>query len=338
MLTLTCPTCGQRVQGDDAFAGKHVLCPGCNATFTVPAATSATAITDNPPLPPYVGTDDRPSNDDLPMPPLKKAVPHIMIRWIPILIVTAVLLTGVCLLMPVTGRVREAPVRTQSTNNLKQIGLAMHSFHDNHKRMPFNGTVPAAADDPTSGSWAFQLLPYCDHQALFHQLAKDVGVSTYMCPGRTRPSHCTTGAWTDYCINPWINDPQNGAANAQDANRTLGKITDGTSNTIFAGHGSVDKDLYGSNVAIAQSTDIFKGGNPALARASTTNRRDEAGKRELTWGGPFPIGALMCMCDSTVKQFGYANFTGGVIRNGVADGGLAVFLTPAGNEVAILPD
>ena len=38
MLEFLCPTCGKRVQGDDSFAGKTVVCPGCNATITAPGA------------------------------------------------------------------------------------------------------------------------------------------------------------------------------------------------------------------------------------------------------------------------------------------------------------
>ena len=64
-----------------------------------------------------------------------------------------------------------------------------------------------------------------------------------MCPGRGRPALCTgnggPGAWTDYFLNPFIHDP-NGAFDAPDKKLTLVQMTDGTPNTIFAGHGQIN--------------------------------------------------------------------------------------------------
>jgi len=56
--------------------------------------------------------------------------------------------------------VREAAARTQAVNNLKCIGLAMHNYHDMHKRLP-----PAAICDATGRpllSWRVALLPFVD--------------------------------------------------------------------------------------------------------------------------------------------------------------------------------
>src|SRR5262249_21653837 len=148
-----------------------------------------------------------------------------------------------------------------------------------------------------------------------------------MCPGRGRPGPCTTGAWTDFMINPFLNDPD-GKVDAPDVKLTLINIKDGTSHTIYAGHGMISPKQYGSNVAHAQSTTILKGGQPALARKSTKNQRDTDNDASLSWGSPFPQGAAMVMCDGTVRFFPYT-LSGGVVVNGVADGGFAVFLTPA---------
>ncbi len=350
MLEFICPTCGKRVQGDDAFAGKHVVCPGCNATMTAPGSappTSDTAIAEGaypPPRELAVSTDGAFSEGLLPpepsVPSLRKAAPHFIARMMPYLVVLAVVVTLVALLVPSVEKVRESAARTQSANNLKQISLCFASFHDVNKRLPFNGNLPAAADDPKSGSWAWQILPYIDSAPMFHNPPnpnQGSGIQAYMCPGRGRQSFCTTGPWTDYAINPWVNDHLNGAANAPDIQRTKIDITDGTSNTIFVGHGSIDPLLYSGNVAIAQSTDIFKGGDPALARRSTTNQHDTRGDASLTWGGPFPQGALIGMGDGTVRMFPYS-MAAGVIRNGSGDTGFARFLTPTGGEAVTIPE
>jgi hypothetical protein len=255
---------------------------------------------------------------------------------------------GVGLMFMGIGNVQGAAARTQSINNLKQIGLAFQSFHDANKRLPFNGSnqavgnvkysATAIAGNPTSGSWAFQILPYMEEIQMYNAIDKTRGIKTDMCPGRSRPQvEAGGGAWTDYFINGYVNDPnQASKPDAPDNKRTLIGISDGTSNTIIVGHGNITLADYTKNANVAGSTNIFVGGtvgtlrsgnNGATNPGGVTLSKDSAAAPGIgSWGGPFPQGALMAMGDGTVRMFPYTtpNFS--------------AFLTPTGNENTILPD
>src|SRR5262249_40393880 len=75
------------------------------------------------------------------------------------------------LLIPAVQKVREAAARTQSMNNLKQIGLAMHSYHDVSGSLP-PAYVPSKDGKPQL-TWRGLILPYIDQNALYKEFKLD---------------------------------------------------------------------------------------------------------------------------------------------------------------------
>lgn len=88
-----------------------------------------------------------------------------------LLVVIAIVGVLSAMLVPAVQRVRESAARVQCSNNLHQIGLAIHHHTSVRKRFPTAVRVPANAADPQS--LAVALAPYCDNNAALWQCPKD---------------------------------------------------------------------------------------------------------------------------------------------------------------------
>jgi prepilin-type N-terminal cleavage/methylation domain-containing protein/prepilin-type processing-associated H-X9-DG protein len=90
---------------------------------------------------------------------------------IELLVVIAIIAILIALLVPAVQKVREAANRTQCQNSLKQIGLALHNYHDVQKHLPF-GKGPAYAGAAGYARWSVhsQILPYIEQDPLYRAL------------------------------------------------------------------------------------------------------------------------------------------------------------------------
>ncbi|HZZ78099.1 MAG TPA: DUF1559 domain-containing protein [Gemmataceae bacterium] len=133
---------------------------------------------------------------------------------IELLVVIAIIAILIALLVPAVQKVREAAARTQCVNNLKQIGLALHSFHDANKRLPpgaANDTAPfgtATSGGQWGSSWMVYILPYIDQAPLYTRwqftgssgytnannraLAHNLFLAVYRCPSSPVPQWANT--------------------------------------------------------------------------------------------------------------------------------------------------
>ena len=93
---------------------------------------------------------------------------------IELLVVIAIIAVLVALLLPAVQQAREAARRTECKNNLKQLGLALHKYHDSYNQFP-PGWIdayqrPATANPYSGWGWNAFLLPYIDQSPLYNQL------------------------------------------------------------------------------------------------------------------------------------------------------------------------
>lgn len=171
----------------------------------------------------------------------------------------------VALLLPAVQQAREAARRTQSRNNLKQIGLALHNYHDTFNKFPEGTVVESATEVEDRLSWQVSILPYIDQAPLYNGFdmrkpfnrQPDESFVTVRIPVYTNPSlpfarGFEMGGSTDYVgiaglgvDGPKKKPGDKGAgAFAYDHPRGIRDITDGTSNTVIVGDVSGDRGFW----------------------------------------------------------------------------------------------
>lgn len=260
-----------------------------------------------------------------------------------LLVVIAIIGVLIALLLPAVQQAREAARRTQCRNNLKQIGLSLHTYHDTF------GKLPAYRNSGHWG-WAAATLPYIEQDNLYElcgvngytfpnavnsipsanaQTALKTVLPSMVCPSSTAPETFTQdsveygaisyAASRGYGQAGWDSDKaaNTGAINAEGLK--FAAITDGLSNTFAVGETSI---RYGGWTDGPRGWAFWAGtpGNSYLERQNTLSRCVAFPMNSIYhWGfaSAHTEGAFFVFCDGSV-QFISENIE--FDNNGVSNG------------------
>jgi prepilin-type processing-associated H-X9-DG protein len=160
-----------------------------------------------------------------------------------LLVILALLGLLFALLLPAVAKVRQAANRAKSSNNLKQIGLACHNYHDTNNALP-------SGDDDNHFSASAYLLPYIEQAALFQQInfkkpvtdkandaVRKTAVAVFLSPDDPQERVKDDLGATNYVFNagskPSLTD--NDGIFFHNSKITFPAVTDGLSNTLMTG-------------------------------------------------------------------------------------------------------
>lgn len=228
---------------------------------------------------------------------------HAGFTLVELLVVIAIIGILVGLLLPAVQAAREAARRMQCSNNMKQLGLAAHNYHDAHKKFPIGhhlaGTVVGTSTRGLGYNWSFGLLPFVEQSSLFSQFNNSFPVfeqtitrngilagtplAAFSCPSDLKPptidlasEAVRPAATTSYkAVNGSYNNGYSTLTNA-DANAFNGtferdtravygfkNLLDGTSNTII-----IAETKWGMNASRRTRTYLYGASDPSTTWAA----------------------------------------------------------------------
>jgi prepilin-type N-terminal cleavage/methylation domain-containing protein len=258
---------------------------------------------------------------------------------IELLVVIAIIAILIALLVPAVQKVRAAAAATQCRNNMKQLGIGMHAYHDSMKQFPLEGRVSAPR-----GSWCTQLLPFIEQA----NAVPGTTIQVFLCPSRgyRPPGRCDyCGAYSESIrhsaggagalwngggsfahingvkIDPRlyssILDPLDNNNQLSSKGATLAVISNlaGSSNTLLLAHATLDPEHYGGGgVNDVGWHRVSTGGQPyPNMRWTDANNggslhgylHDKQAYDENHMGGPHDSGSPVLYADGTVRQYSY---------------------------------
>lgn len=150
-IDFTCPHCGARTIVADQYAGQSGPCASCGGTIAIPAAGGVAF------------GQPRPKGRSSAGP---------IIAVLAVVAVTLLCIVGAlgAVLLPVIGAARKAAQQSTDLNNLQQIGLAVHNYHDSYRCLP-PGSMSVQDLPPDKGlSWLTRLLPFLGQEPLYRAI------------------------------------------------------------------------------------------------------------------------------------------------------------------------
>lgn len=206
-----------------------------------------------------------------------------------LLVVIAIIGILIALLLPAVQAAREAARRMQCGNNMKQLGLALHNYHDTYQSFPA-GTMRFTGGDYRK-SMFIALMPFCEQRPAYDQFISDGSpnpwvvrfgyMSNFVCPsdtsgqatwdGNDSPAisyHGCVGDWPDKTNQSSVSNPRGVFSLRNDQYKGFSQVSDGTSNTIAFSEAVIGYDArmrvrggIAANIAFMASSDD----NPADA-------------------------------------------------------------------------
>ena len=256
---------------------------------------------------------------------------------IELLVVIAIIAILIALLVPAVQKVREAAARTQCVNNLKQMALAFHNYHDSLKQFPNAGSDGpnqscCNATSRVGWTWLFHITPYIEQGSVFQNptdsAVAQTAIPMYYCPARRRPTLYSNGGRSDYggngglnmadvgregvLIRQWANPGTSMPANAPvEQRRLILDISDGTSNTIMLGEKQLHTNVLGSaggdnepwnNSGWDQDHVRF---GEAVPEPDDLHPSSGSTFWSVRFGGPHPNGFNAALADGSVRVIRY---------------------------------
>jgi prepilin-type N-terminal cleavage/methylation domain-containing protein/prepilin-type processing-associated H-X9-DG protein len=227
---------------------------------------------------------------------------------IELLVVIAILVVLIGLLLPAVQKVREAAARTSCTDNLHQLGLAMHSYHD------ANHAFPPAFVHPSLYGWSTWLLPYLEQTNLFNAINPyksslsinsntTLKLAVFTCP--SDPTGAINNNFSGYAKSNYVVSEQ---VSDGDSAIPISAITDGTSNTIMIGERDMLKQIGAMWAGRGSSTNpALSGVETVIGRPTCTINTPFAGGRDTgctryAWSSYHAGGANFAFCDGSVHH------------------------------------